>query len=42
MWVERETLRKILRDLGLFSLKRRKLGQYLTAVFSYLNKGIIR
>lgn len=25
-----------LRDLGLFSLKRRKLSRYLTAVFSYL------
>lgn len=31
-----ETPRKRLRDLGLFSLKWRKLGRYLTAVFSYL------
>lgn len=35
-WVEYETPRKRLRDLGLFSLKRRKLSRYLTAVFNYL------
>ena len=36
LWVEHETPRKRLRDLGLFSLKRRKLGRYLTVVFSCL------
>jgi len=35
-WVEYETPRKRLRYLGVFSVKRGKLGGHLTAVFSYL------
>lgn len=35
-WVQHETLKERLRDQDFFSLKSRKLGGYLAAVFSYL------